>query len=181
MPKQTGQSFFNFRAMQKIQLPFQNVIITILLSLVTLGIYIPVWFIINRKGINNLVEGRQFSMTGPIILLVLSGFGVIISLLSMFAELFGEAAALNNYYENIENLVDILGWIWSIVLAFQVQSIIKEYTQRNQYEVGYIGFFTFLFGIYYLQYKVNQIIRYEDEQVWDIDSIGQHLEEEEEE
>lgn len=165
--------------MQKIQLPFQNVIITILLSLITFGIYIPVWFIINRHSINSMVEGKQMPLTGPIVILVLYGLSTIISFLSIFVELFGEAAALNNYYDNIDNFVTLIGWIWTTVLSFQVQYIFKRYTQQNQYEVGYVGVFTFLFGIYYLQYKVNQIIRYEDNQVWDIDSIGQHLEEEE--
>ncbi|OJJ20992.1 hypothetical protein BKI52_10475 [marine bacterium AO1-C] len=161
---------------QRAEFTHQHVIITVLLSLVTLGLYIPLWYIINRQAINTMVENKRLSMIGPITVLVLYGLSTIFSIITLFTDLFGATEAVNQYYANIDTLITYIGLVWTIILSFQVQAIFKTYCQGNEYAIGFVGLFTFFLGIFYLQFKVNQLIRYEEIQVWDIDSIGQHLE-----
>ncbi|HAS39359.1 MAG TPA: hypothetical protein DCS93_02725 [Microscillaceae bacterium] len=160
---------------QKVPFTHQSVIITIFISLVTLGLYIPLWFITYRTALNSLQAQKQLPITGPVVTLVLLGTWHLFNFLSFFTDFTGDNESLNNIYDSIYFISFIAGIIWSIILSFQVQRMLSSYTQTQKYAVGYVGLFTFLFNIFYLQFKVNQLIRYEENQVWDIDSIGQHL------
>jgi len=160
---------------QKVQFTHQSVIITIFISIITLGLYIPLWFITYRTALNSLHKRKQLSLSGPVVTLVLLGIWHLFNFLGFFTDFTGSNELFNSFYESIYFISFVAGSIWSIVLSFQVQNILSSYTYAQKYSIGYVGLFTFLFNIFYLQFKVNQLIRYEENQVWDIDSIGQHL------
>lgn len=58
-----------------------------------------------------------------------------------------------------------------VILSFKVQDMLKDFVDTRSYREGFVGFYTFFLSIYYLQYKVNQIMEEEDHYV-DIDNFG---------
>src|SRR3954469_22455525 len=44
-----------------------SVIAVVLLSFVTLGLYVPIWFLRRRRGLNSLDSPRKLSVFGPAI------------------------------------------------------------------------------------------------------------------
>ncbi len=161
---------------EKVQFTPQPVIITIFVTLVTLGLYIPLWFIIHRTALNALHENKRLPLNGPIAVVVLLSLWHLFNFLSFFTDFNGAGQFLKNIYDSIYLISFIAGLIWSIILSFQAYHILRAYSQAQDYDIEYVGLFTFILNIFYLQFKVNQLIQYEETQVWDIDSIGQHLE-----
>lgn len=151
--------------------------VTLLLSLLTFGLYIPIWFLVQRKAINALSETQKLDLTGPLVITIIYLFSNIVSLFVMLSLVSYENTAFVSNFDTIEKFVTLTGGIWTLVLVFRVKNILKEYTDRRNYEMGYSGFYAFFLGIYYLQYKINQLLR-EEENYVDIDAFGQGFSEE---
>ena len=149
----------------------QNPWLTFFLTIITLGLYVPIWFLIQRKALNSLNEHQQISITQLIVLLVLYSLDTIGFFLIDLGEFFGVNQEAYSSYNTTSSLISWIQWVWVIILSFKVQGMLKDFVDARNYKVGFVGFYTFFLSIYYLQYKVNQIMEEEDHYV-DIDSFG---------
>ena len=150
----------------------QNPWITFLLALITLGFYVPIWFIIQRKALNEMSQYKKINIVEPITILGLYAFDTIAAVFIQFTDFFGvDSAAAMDTYLATSDLISWVGLIWVVVLCFRVKDMLKDFVGTRNYKLGFVGFYTFFLSIYYLQYKVNQIMEEEDHYV-DIDNFG---------
>jgi len=134
-----GESSFDFKKL--------NLLWMILLTFFTLGAYIGIWFIKNKKNIVNMSakHGIQF---GIWILFT------VISFSFLFISLFG-GVVLSDYgeeiinsYETIFNYLFVGLHYYSI---FRMKEMMEEYLDMDMNV-----YFLFFFHIFYIQYKINQ-------------------------
>jgi hypothetical protein len=149
----------------------QNPWLTFFLTVITLGLYVPIWFLIQRKALNSLNEHQQLNITQLIVLLVLYSLDTIGFILIDLGEFFGVSQDASSTYNVTSSLLSWVQWVWVVILSFKVQDMLKDFVGTRYYKVGFVGFYTFFLSIYYLQYKVNQILE-EEEHYVDIDNFG---------
>jgi len=129
-----------------------SVIAVVLLSFVTLGFYLPIWFLRRRRGLNSLNSPRKLGVLGPVILL---GLQVIDLFLPQDL--------------TPETIVSLAVFITVLVLAFRVRFILSDHLTSKiravlPVSVGFptssspSNLLTFFLTIWYLQYKINQFI-----------------------
>ncbi len=128
-----------------------NVIVVILLTFVTLGFYVPIWFLRRRKGLNSLDSPRAVGTMGPVILIGLQAIYVFLP-----------------QHSSRETVVGWAVLITDLVLAFRVRFILADHLAsklRGSLHASAASisnpssFLTFFFQIWYLQYKINEVLR----------------------
>ena len=137
-----------------------SVWLMVLLIIVTLGIYYPVWFWRRRNGINRLDSPRKLDLW-PIALFTV--YFVVASLMGLVGnpyEIFGDAVIL---LVGVRLAVGIM----MIVQCFRIKDIIEDHAQgpddapRDELftpPVKLSGVMTFFFSIFYLQYAINKYV-----------------------
>jgi len=132
-----------------------NIILMIFLTLITMGIYVPVWFLIQKKAINDLKSKEKLTDTPFQIVLVLYSFSLFI----LIYQIFSSDYVQNSILDNIDNFISVTGAIIVLVMSFKVRRIFHQYfnivLKKN---IMLSKLWTFLFGIYYLQFKINKIL-----------------------
>ncbi len=103
----------------------------------------PVWFLNRRDAINKLKSKAKVSNGLIVSALILS---IIIARLTLFG-----GATPGIIMSDISSLISIASTIILIILAFNVRKIISEH---NKVKLSWI--WTLLFGVLYLQYKINR-------------------------
>ncbi len=146
----------------------------IILTILTGGIYFVLQLYKNQDKYNALNDGDNkvipdwifYVFFATLLITGLCGFGmnnsfdgIITSVNSM-----NRGGAKRNYetYQAlsiISTFVTVLGSILWIITAFKIKSALEDYTRKelNQ-ELGANAFLTFLFTIFYINHKVNQIV-----------------------
>jgi hypothetical protein len=145
-----------------------NLVTMAVLAVLTFGLYFPIWFMQKRSGLNQLHSARKASLGIPIAALVLSA---LVALLN-----FGVANRvpwINDIeirWDTIANLLatGVIGGLL-LIQSFQVRSILEDHllthshgplagsiAMMNRSEFSPLG--TFFFGIFYLQYKMNEMV-----------------------
>jgi hypothetical protein len=123
--------------------PKQNVLLLILLSLITVGIYIPFWykrymklsdFATIKSGMVNAFLALQIVYVINTII-ELTYFSVILLVILLFLDL----------------IIIITLFILQIILAFEMRRILIN----KGHDINPI--LTFFFTVFYLQYKINKI------------------------
>jgi len=137
---------------RSMSLPKMNVFLLIVLSSVTLAIYIPVWFLRRRDWLNSLSTTEKLGSVLPIVVLV-------IYCISLLLLLFMPDETLS---DTIDSLISLIGGIITLVLAFSVRRIlIEHFKDKLGMNISFSGVATFFFTIWYLQYKINRLDRVE--------------------
>ncbi len=149
-----------------------SVFLVIFLTLITFGVYVPVWFITRRKAINSLHSQQKLGLGTLVFVLVL--FGAV--LLAGFVEGWMQASAahvtMETYTKLNADIVNVLAGVGGIVLlvqSFKVRRILLDHfraqssglfssTMSLEREVSFSGVATFFLHIYYLQYKINGFV-----------------------
>lgn len=129
-----------------------SVIAVVILSLVTAGIYIPIWFLQYRRGLNALDSARKLGVVGPITLLVLQ-------------------LAFIGVPENTtpHTILRLAVLVMVGVLTFRVRFILIDHmTQKIAAVIPVSGslqssatpsaLLTLFFSIAYLQHRINRFI-----------------------
>lgn len=137
-------------------LPKIHLCMVVLLQVVTLNIYSIVWFMRRREAANRLNSEEKISEG---VLIAIACFMVASLMFGVFAAIFDESAG--SVFDGLGNLTGLISGIASIVMAFKYRKIFREHFQGIRPDVRLEGFasglWTFLFGVIYLQHKINQM------------------------
>ena len=128
-----------------------NVAAVVLLSLVSGGFYIPVWFYSRLKAFNSLNSPAKLWKWGPAVLLVLQILSVALR------------------PGGLASLMTLAGIVATLMLSFRVRSIIADHSASMVVSIlpGNLAarslstpssLLTFLINIWYLQYRTNELI-----------------------
>jgi len=130
--------------------PKMSVLLLIVLVLVTLGLFAPIWFLIRKDWLNRLSATRKLGSGLAYASLVLI---CISAVLGVFVPMI-----VGVTIGALDDLLWIAGWVCLVILAFRVERIlIQHYIKGLGLNVGFDGAATFLFNLYYLQYKMNRL------------------------
>ena len=132
-----------------------SVVLLIVITLVTCGIFIPIWFLMQRKGLNRLNTMVQLNHAPLIFALVVSG----VELLG------GGIAAEDASVELATSLLSLIASVVIIVQAFRVRDMLHRHFANERREglrtlirPHLSGLATFFLGPWYLQYRVNMLL-----------------------
>ena len=120
-----------------------NILLVILYSVISFGIYLPVWFLKRRDAINKLQSTQKLGKGIFIFVIIAYAMNIALVLLSAYT---------------ISKWISIVAAIILIVQAFKVRRILNDHF--NVYlkkDIKFSGPATFFFNIWYLQYKINKL------------------------
>ena len=150
------------------QLERANVALLVVLTVLTLGLYYPIWFMRRRSGINDLRSGEKLGLGVFVLVFVLWLADLVLN--------FGKD------YLNVPGVHPGLGWLASfdggttlvigvllLIQAFKVGRILEAHTAGSSAEPfansislaqgsSLSRVATFFFGIFYLQLKINEMV-----------------------
>src|SRR3989344_7147249 len=142
----------------------KNIALSIIFTIITLGIYNCFWHILRVKELNNLNTQKKVGKAGGIIALLF----LIVGILGVFwlAEEILRTTPIFPIKFTKTQLPIILVVVSTILLAkitlifqaFKVRSIINEALQNKNSNVKISSIYTLLFNNLYLQYEINRII-----------------------
>ena len=114
--------------------PNMSVVLLVVLALITLGIFVPIWFLMRRKYINSLGE-EKLAVAVPIVAIVLLGIDLILPA-----------------PELVHNILMLAAGIIVLLLAFKVRTILEYH-----YKTSLSGVATVFLTAFYLQHKMNTL------------------------
>jgi predicted RNA-binding Zn-ribbon protein involved in translation (DUF1610 family) len=133
-----------------------HICLLIFLTVITFGMYYPIWFLIKRRGLNELQSSIKIGLVTPIFVIVIWSIKLLFQFTSGFVEGLGyieSAEGLNI----ITGILSLIGGIILIVQGFRVRRIfIDHFNVYLRRDIKFSGIATFFFGIFYLQYKINR-------------------------
>jgi len=139
-----------------------------LLTLLTAGLYAPIWFLIRRRALNNLHSKQKLDV-----------FPVAVALAALIASLCltvlaglkgGSWVEVKSAFPTLRpGILLVVGLILIVQQCFKVRRILLEHLApreegmfsagiRMQHEELFSRTGTFLFGIFYLQHKINGML-----------------------
>lgn len=140
------------------------VILTIIYSIITLGIYYPCWFLTRREQINSLKSNRKIGKGVFIICLVLIAIALFLAFFSGLLEGIGMENANTDFIELasgvdfLSNILQFASFIIVIVQSLKLRKILIDHYRGNlQGEMSCWWILTFIFQIFYLQYNINRL------------------------
>ena len=139
------------------------VILTVIFTIITAGIYCPCWFLTRRDQINELHFHEKIGTGVFIFGIVIFSISFFLPLVSGFLEGMGEELGTAEFLvmakgvDAIDRLLSLVVGITLLVQCFKVRRIFRnhfnDHLGRN---ISFSGLATFFFQIYYLQYKINR-------------------------
>ena len=138
-----------------------SVWLTILLSIVTLGIYVPVWFLSRFEALNTLRSPQKLSR-GLLITLTVAFTAASVCNLTFAWTLSDTGWETWDEISRALNFMNFILWSAILTLCFVVRRILQDHIRYQRLDDAEIsGVLTFFLSIYYLQYKINRL-RWED-------------------
>ncbi len=133
-----------------------NVWLTVLYTIITGGIYLPVWFLSRRDAINKMNSAKKIGKGLFIFVIVL----YVINILASFGAGFeigmnGAEDDTSNMLDGLSALASIIAGIILIVQAFKLRTIFNDHFAAKGEKFS--GIWTFLGNIWYFQHKVNKL------------------------
>jgi len=138
-----------------------------LLTLLTAGLYVPIWFLIRRRALNNLRSREKLEVLP--IAVALAGLVTSLCLSILGRSRWGSWIALNNAFPALVRGISLVAGLTLIVQCFKVRRILLDHLAprqeemfaaglRMQHEELFSRMGTFFFGVFYLQYKINGML-----------------------
>lgn len=136
------------------------VIVVILLTFITLGIYYPCWFLARRKILNNLVSPVKL---GPAVFVVaILVYGYVLEILAALIISIPFTALRTEIYPVLSvasPILHLVAFIALLVQGFNVRRILDDHWNGHlERAIPLSHVWTFLFQIFYLQYKINRFL-----------------------
>lgn len=145
-----------------------NIFVMVILTILTFGLYVSIWFVQKRSGLNQLNSNRKAGLALPIVALLFSG---VVAMLNFGVG--GNIPRIHDLelmWDATANLIaDGLIGLLMVAQAFQVRAILEDHFQSysqgplagsialiHRSSISPLG--TFFFGIFYLQYKINEMV-----------------------
>lgn len=135
----------------------KSVIKIIFLTIITLSLYFPVWFLKVRPFINKLKSDKKVGSALPIIVIIMTSLYFIMLFLEGFIEGFNQNNLYIGYLSNISNFLEyslIILDIGLLIQCFKIRRILLDHYDRK---INISKIATFFFEIFYLQYKINKL------------------------
>jgi len=137
-----------------------------LLTFLTAGLYLPIWFLSRRKALNRLHSQEKL---GPWPLAVALAACVASVLLPILGSIkYGSWEEAENAFPPLHPFVLLVAAIIIMVQCFKVRRILLDHLApregmfsaaiRLQHEALFSRMGTFFFGIFYLQHKINGLL-----------------------
>lgn len=140
------------------------VILTILFTVITAGIYYPAWFLSRRHAINALHSKEQLGAGVFIFGIVVFSLSLLLMMASgVFEGLYetlhdAEYLAISKGIEATDKMLSAVIGITLLVQCYKVRRILREHFNAHLgHNVYWSGVMIFFFQIFYLQYKVNRL------------------------
>ncbi|MBN2715176.1 MAG: DUF4234 domain-containing protein [Deltaproteobacteria bacterium] len=124
-----------------------SVALLLVLSVVTLGIYIPLWYMSRLEQLNRIKFVDKLNSTPFIIILVLYSISAAITIISIVMDF---SVSTMQGIDGIDRVINIVGGITILVQSFKIKRMLERYTGQP-----YSGPGTFFFQYLYLQHKMN--------------------------
>jgi len=141
-----------------------SVILMVVFTALTYGIYYCAWFLVRKKSLNQLSRSRKIGSWVFILCILLITVQIMLGFGSGVLQ--GMAEALNNpaYLTHIPllngidkglNLIVALLWL---IQCFKVKAILEDHLKsKDPFALSLSGLATWFFGAFYLQYRINKI------------------------
>jgi Domain of unknown function (DUF4234) len=144
----------------------RNVVLMIVFTVVTLGIYLPCWFLGRRHAINSMNSTEKLGVTPFVFAIVLLGIDIMLSMALVAFQAAGEIDAARSI-EGMPSVVELLTALLLLVQCYKVRRIFDSHlhyesqrrnvetpkVQRIQSSLGRV--WVLPFQIYYLQHIIN--------------------------
>lgn len=119
------------------------------LSLLTIGIYMPLWIDKRMKKLNSMSSKEKISKSTINIVVIL----FIIYIILIIPEIIYEGTPEGITIKNLSSFISFAGNIGFLILAFKVRRILAD----EYKDMKFSKFATFFFSIFYLQLKINNL------------------------
>ncbi len=140
-----------------------SLVVVILLTVLTLGFYVPFWFLRRRRWLNRLNSQVKIGFGLPLLMLTFQVGAFTIRL--MGAPYRQQGLTLPASLSLSGLAVSLVQLLLLFKLAYMVREILSDHLKKVlsalsshpiQYLVELSGIMTLLFSIWYLQYKINE-------------------------
>jgi uncharacterized membrane protein YbjE (DUF340 family) len=139
------------------ELKKSSIILIIFLTVITAGIYYPVWFLKRRNAINILQSNEKLNSGVLIFAIVALSIILLLAFISGVSEELGEMDIAREL-DAFAMILNLVVGITLLVKCFKVRRIFNEhYNVHLKRDISFSRVATFFFQIYYLQYKINRI------------------------
>jgi predicted membrane protein len=148
----------------------KSVVILVILSYITLGIYPFIWYIKRSKELNNLntqaklkklISVIPLSLYILIIIFAIAGAYLIYSNPTQYSSQVSSISQIPIEILIISSIILVFGlllFIFILALGFKTRKILNQALINKGEKVKISGFYTFFFNFLYLQYEINRII-----------------------
>lgn len=140
------------------------VILTIIFTVITAGIYYPAWFLTRRQAINSLLSKEKIGTGVFVFGIVVYSLSLLLMMTSGFFEGLSEATndleflGISKAIEALDNILSLVIAITLLVQCYKVRRILRDhFNERLGQNIYWSGVMIFFFQIFYLQYKVNRL------------------------
>jgi hypothetical protein len=133
----------------------------IVLTIATLGIYYPVWYIRRRPGLNRLDSPRKLALW-PFGLVI--AWSVLVFVVGLLTGERSEIEVLGAGLALVLRLGQVAVAILMIIQSFKIKDIIQDHATRADSSGLFVehvklsGLMTFFFSIFYLQWAINRYV-----------------------
>ncbi|WP_156289394.1 DUF4234 domain-containing protein [Oceanobacillus salinisoli] len=131
----------------------KNVWLVILLSIITVGIYIGYWFLSAKSSFQLINKNNYIPFKWWMVATIYLSLSVILSLIGEFI--------LSIYGLYILDSIDLIFAYFFLGLLYYSIFRIKELLEKHDDEMKMNKYLLFFFHIWYIQYKINQSIKRE--------------------
>jgi hypothetical protein len=145
-PSVTGQDKDSPTGSADFRTERRPVAVCILLALVTLGVYQAIWLFKRRPFLDSFAQSRKLGVQLPTAVLVLNVLGIVVAI----------ASGLDSSLDRLDQLARLAGGFAYLIACFRVKNMLRTEFRIVGFRATISPIMTFFFGIYYLQYMINQ-------------------------
>ncbi len=140
---------------------------TLILAFITGGIYVPIWFMLRRKALNDLNSSEKIGIVGPAIALAGYISLFLLSVIDAFMKI--NMTQPDSPLFAVQPAILLVSSIIVVLHCFKARRILLDHLApretgmftagirlQHDNEISPLG--TFFLGIFYLQYKINRLI-----------------------
>lgn len=122
----------------------------ILLVVITYGIYIPIWFLKRIGAFKDLNSKLKLNKYIMIVILVL----MVVSLILLIPSYVYMDSSIGEIVDQADKAIALICGLAVLAMSFDMRRIMQDH-----FGIKLSGAGTFFFTMFYLQYKINELIK----------------------